>query len=759
MSCTPAKFDRPSPQWSSLVITVSGGFIATLGLAVMAAAYYAELFRTLVPEQYSTVLGLLVFGGGLLSIAFGSWRMTVLCASIALLTGLLILSEFALGIRPLIEWLVEKHPIAPAYKQTGISPVSGICLVFAGIGLMLMRKSRRLMSHQPVLALLGSICCTLGVIGLLAHLSKFRAAYDWSHLTRIAVLLTAAFAVAGTARIVTGWQQAKNRASGAPHWLSILVGFGSLAATLCLWQALVVDGRIHEQRSVQLATTTVKSEIKASIDFQVLRLLQFARAMEFRNAVSVPEPEVEQLFQASRLQSLDAVGLVDPSLNVRWLKLRSEDASRRTMQDMLREAASRKTPELGVLPAAPLLTWAGGGKNFLAAVSSIRTRGVDRSVVGVFDARRLIDGIVSEALPQGYQLSIRDGADEICLRATADRQNEEEWGQEVGIDLYGLRWHVRSWPTSGQLAEHISSIPEQALVVGLLMAALLVLQIQLARNARRRADEVLVINQKLEEEIVERKRAESALAERERSLAAANKELEAFSYSVSHDLRAPLRSIDGFSQALIEDCGDHIDETGQDYLRRIRAAAQRMGELIDSLLHLSRLTRSEIQVERVDLSNLAKAVISELRQLEPGREVDFVCAEHAIATGDPRLLRAVLENLISNAWKFTGKTGQATIEFGMNGNGRGPTYFVKDNGAGFDMAYAGKLFGAFQRLHRPADFPGCGIGLATVQRIIHRHNGHIWAESSVNKGAGFYFTLGQVSSHAKEDDPSGGRQS
>ncbi len=241
---------------------------------------------------------------------------------------------------------------------------------------------------------------------------------------------------------------------------------------------------------------------------------------------------------------------------------------------------------------------------------------------------------------------------------------------------------------------------------------------------------------------IEIKRALSNLEHANAQLAVTNKELEAFSYSVSHDLRAPLRSIDGFSQALLEDYMDKLDESGQDYLGRLRAASQKMGELIDGMLKLSRLTRSEIHREKVDMSALAEEIATRLQEAQPERQAKFIIGRGLGVRGDRQLLRVLLENLLGNAWKFTGKCQQAKIEFGATRNGGKKAYFVRDNGAGFDMAYADKLFGAFQRLHDTTEFPGTGIGLATVQRIIHRHGGSVWAEGAEGEGATFYFTLG-----------------
>ena len=255
-----------------------------------------------------------------------------------------------------------------------------------------------------------------------------------------------------------------------------------------------------------------------------------------------------------------------------------------------------------------------------------------------------------------------------------------------------------------------------------------------------------------QQDITERKRAEEEIralnaelenrvAERTAQLEAANRELEAFSYSVSHDLRAPLRGIDGWSLALFEDYHAQLDDKGRQYIERVRGETQRMGQLIDDLLRLSRLSRAEMQTRQIDLSAMANRIAARLMETQPERAVEWSIQPGLSAYGDAHLLEAALTNLLGNAFKFTGKRPNACIEFGqreMDGKG---VYFIRDNGVGFNMAYAKNLFGAFQRMHKPSDFPGTGIGLATAQRIIHRHGGSIWVEAEKNVGATFYFTL------------------
>jgi two-component system, sensor histidine kinase and response regulator len=235
----------------------------------------------------------------------------------------------------------------------------------------------------------------------------------------------------------------------------------------------------------------------------------------------------------------------------------------------------------------------------------------------------------------------------------------------------------------------------------------------------------------------------AARADLVRDLEHKNRELESFSYAVSHDLRAPLRRIESFARALTESQADKLDATGVRFLDRIREASQQMSQLIDDVLHLSRLTRAELRDQELDLSALVGMILERLKEAEPERNVEVKIRPGVIATGDAQLLRIALHNLLENAWKFTGKQPAARIEFGVTSIAGEPTFFVRDNGAGFDMNYVERLFGPFQRLHLTSEFPGTGIGLATVQRIIHRHGGKVWAEGTVGQGATFHFTIGR----------------
>jgi signal transduction histidine kinase/DNA-binding response OmpR family regulator len=376
--------------------------------------------------------------------------------------------------------------------------------------------------------------------------------------------------------------------------------------------------------------------------------------------------------------------------------------------------------------------------------------GLDRDTAESFSALKTIQGLLGAAIRERRPLRLQNISGEPHLVGLPSQLSPIR--AFLGVPI-AYRARVYGWLCliNKLGSDEFSQADEQLAATLAAQMAVAQANTYLFHNMQRQAVA-------LAEEVAERKRVEDEVRalntnleqrvrERTAELEIVNQELEAFNTSVSHDLYAPLRSIDGFSEALLEEYGDRLDGEGHDYLRRVRGAARRMAQLIDDLLGLSQVARSDMERDDVDLSRLARIIAAELRRTQPDRQVTFRIAAGLLAQGDGRLLRVALENLLGNAWKFTSKQPHTRIEVGVIESHGQPAFFIRDNGAGFNMTYVGRLFSPFNRLHSAADFAGTGIGLATAQRIIRRHGGQIWAEGAVDQGATFYFTLPAAEAH------------
>ena len=383
------------------------------------------------------------------------------------------------------------------------------------------------------------------------------------------------------------------------------------------------------------------------------------------------------------------------------------------------------------------------------ATTDERREALQGFIISVFRTDDLLEGIFGGQADAQVDLEVFDGAeftregllhDDDGVLYAADSSYSAHFSEIDTLEVAGRIWSLYFSTLPSFEPGWQSNLPLFVLLSGLAISLMLFGVTWMLVNSRIQAEHVghqlEVANRQLEN-------TNRDLEETNRELEGANRELETFSYSVSHDLRSPLRSIEGFSQILLEDHAKGLDEEARGYLGRVRTASRRMALLIDDLLDLSRVTRSSLTRQTVNLSALARKMAAEIEKSQPDRRVRFVIADGLAVRGDTRLLGVMLENLLGNAFKFTQKEKEATVEFGAVTRNGGVAYFVRDNGVGFDEAYATKLFGAFQRLHGPEEFEGTGIGLATVQRIVQRHGGTVWAEGEVGEGASFFFTLRQ----------------
>ncbi|HTP24959.1 MAG TPA: ATP-binding protein, partial [Anaeromyxobacteraceae bacterium] len=427
--------------------------------------------------------------------------------------------------------------------------------------------------------------------------------------------------------------------------------------------------------------------------------------------------------------------LVRDTTERRWAEM--QRAAQYGLARVLNEVSSPVAAWAQMLEAvAPALgydfavAWAPQGEELAMVQSWLRPSGPGESFLSeLAKARpRRGQGVVGEVWSTGAPVWVEDTRREL-------HRSKASLAMEAGL-LSVVAFPVRAGGEIALIVELFASDPRPRDAGLLELAAILGVQMGIYLDKRRAEDAVHQADRRRAEDL------ERRVAERTIELTAVNRELEAFSYSVSHDLRAPLRAMDGFSQVLLEDYADRVDDAGKDYLRRIRAACQRLSQLIDDLIQLSRLTRAELRCECIDLSVLFREVTVEVQEREPRRRVAVHVEDGVLARGDPRLLRVGLVNLVSNAFKFTRHKPDPRVEFGVTETNGCRVYHVRDNGAGFDMSYAHKLFQPFQRLHGPREFEGTGIGLATCQRIVQRHGGTLWAEGAPEQGASFFFTLG-----------------
>ncbi|WP_205544130.1 sensor histidine kinase [Rubrobacter indicoceani] len=464
---------------------------------------------------------------------------------------------------------------------------------------------------------------------------------------------------------------------------------------------------------------------------------------------------VPRLRTSGRSEVVTPVEFASPldlaSVNLLGEDFHSEENYRSAMRTALDTGQPQGTPRENVLVENPeddgaVFSYQPGFLIFVpvyekdapTGTTAERRAAIEGFVFGVFRLDYALEGLVPERAEPGIDFEVYDGprveSGELLYDADAvtrarDTQSELLYSEISSTSVAGRDWSLYFGSLPSFVRTERSSLPNFVLATGLLVTLVLFSATWLLSASREKAEE-----------------ATRKLEDANRKLEVANRELESFSYSVSHDLRAPLRSIDGFSQLLAEDYSRALGDEGSAYLGRVRSASSRMGELIDDLLLLSRVTRAPLNREKVYPTNIVREIATELERREPERSVNWKIRDTPLARCDPGLLRVVLDNLLGNAWKFTGKQDRPTIEFGYVPDGEDQGYYVRDNGAGFDPRYVGKLFGAFQRLHTAEEFNGTGIGLATVARIIRRHGGDVHAAGALGEGATFRFTL----------EPSGG---
>jgi PAS domain S-box-containing protein len=786
-------------------IVMAGGLLcAAVGLAFMVAWFVRATpllrFGSKNPMSFNTALAFAVTGIALVALAAKRPRAALAAALFDAALGLAIIAEYAFNRSFGIDQLVAKAYLVGPHDVPGRPAINtAMCLTLIGASLLVWGPWRR--RRRPT-ALAAAAC----VIGLISSIAVFGyatgnpAAYGWSHVTAMAYVTALTMLILALALLTAAWQDSRARQAGLPRWLPMPIGV--LVLGLAVWQAIVgravTSGRISQGTFTSAAT--VLGLILAGSAALVVWLAQRAerrRRVAVATAARRAEAERETRESENRLfQFLDVmpVGVFIAAPGGRPYYT-SDEGERLLGQGVV--------PGIGgddlarsyrIFQAGTNLPYPTGNLPLVRALRGLRTHvddmeihKPDGSVTAlevwgrpVYGAGGEIDfGIIAMADPSerlareriiaGQAALLELAYDAIFVRDPDGRVTYWNAGAEhiygfTRAEAIGQVAHVM---LGTQFSAPLASIEATASERGRWDGELThrcadgrFIVVESRWEAQRGPDGSLLGFMEINRDITARKEAEreslrqvaeiqalnasleQRVQQRTVHLERANKHLTAFTYSVAHDLRTPLRGISGFAEALVEEYGDLLDDTGREYAGRIQAASGRMGTVLDDLLHLSWVSRAGMELQDTDLSAEVTAICDRLRAGDPDRHVEVAVAEDVRATADPTLIRTALEKLLENAWKFTAGREVASIEFAAMHVDEAPlACYVRDNGAGFDPAYTDKLFQPFQRLHAVGEYPGTGIGLASVQRIIDRHGGRVWAEGAVGRGATFYFTL------------------
>jgi len=800
----PAGMASVSERALDAIIMVGGLLCIGVGLTVIVAWFVRATviltFGSKNPMSFNTALAFVVTGTALVALTRKRPRAALAAGVFDVALGLMVLAEYALHRGLGIDQLIVKAYIAPPHVVPGRGAANtAVCLVLIGAGLLVWSPWRR--RRRPVvLAAAGCVIGVIAAIPVFGYATGNPTAYGWWHASAMAFLTASTLLVLAVCLLTAAWRDSEVRQAGLPRWLPMLAG--ALVLGLAVWQAIV--GRAvatgHVSQNTFTSAASVLGLILAGSAALVVWLAQRAEGRRrVAAAAAARRAEADRETQESEhrlFQFLDVmpVGVFIASSGGRPYYI-SDEGERLLGRGVVpgiggddlvesygifqagtdRPYLTRNLPLVRALrglrthvedmeihkldgSVAPIEVW---GRPVYGASGEI-----DYAIIAINDPS---ERLAREKIISGQAALLELAYDAILVRGPDGRitywnaSAEQTYGftraeavGQIARDMLGTQFPeplagieaiaAERGRWEGELTQRCAN--GQSIIVESRWAAqcgpggslLGFMEINrditsrkdAEREALRRAAEIQALNASLEQRVQER----TVHLER------ANKHLTAFTYSVAHDLRTPLRGISGFAEALVEEYGDRLDETGRDYAGRIQAASGRMATVLDDLLHLSWVSRAKMNLQDLDLSAEVTAICERLRAGDPDRRVRVRVEAGVRATVDPTLIRTALEKLLENAWKFTAGRDDATIEFAATEVDGAPlACYVRDNGAGFDPAYTDKLFQPFQRLHAVGEYPGSGIGLASVQRIIDRHGGRVWAEGAVGCGATFYFTL------------------
>lgn len=707
------------------------------------------------PVQFNTALCFLFASAGVLLIDRAP-RLAAGAAAAILLLATSTIVEYVFDTEFGADRLfVEPFVLEQTSHPGRMAPNTAFALCLAGLALGFIGIARLRQRFLPAAWSLSLLIALIGAASAAAYAAGAPAATGWKAFTSMAFPTAVMFIATGGVLAAAARRRFGAHDRERWRWLPSMATAALMLIAFNFWQALVAQSVQRLER----ATVEVLERTRDIVDDRVrgqLNLLERI-TLQWSHLEGFPD---ERRWRADAAIVLDhfpyiaGIGLTDANRVYRRAAFRnltldavgnradSGDLRRRAIEEAIAQRTIRVTPALEILP---------GGVGFAIAAPMFR----DGSFLGLTMAGIRFDDLLRFGRgpqPAGFAAALLEGDRELARVPANDAGPQPGLSRGTQVRLPGASWTLQVWPTAEFARATRGALPELMLGFGVVLALLVGIALAAQQTVARQNRDLSRFTQALEAEIAERRRAEEAahrlnleledrVRERTRDLEAMNRELETFSYSVSHDLRQPLSSIAGYSKLLLDEYGARLDPAALHYLQRIHGNVTRMGLLIDDLLDLARVNRAELDIQPVDLTAVARAILGRLRQQEPQRPVNAHVADGLETRADRVLIEVALENLLANAWKFTRDCKPAEIEVGTEQRDGRKVFFVRDNGAGFDPRYAHKLFGVFQRLHAESEFPGNGVGLATVKQVVARHRGEVWAEGAPGKGAVFFFWL------------------
>jgi signal transduction histidine kinase len=747
----PGQSAPPLSDWSSRLAAAA---IAALALTVLSGwlAQSATLvqWRALwVPMQFNTALCFLLLGAGML-LAPRLPAASNVCSALVVLIGALTMATYVSGFDlGLDEWMVTAFTTVQSSHPGRMAPNSAFAFCLAGAALAMLARPALATRFASAATSLGLVAAAVGLLSLLAYAAGTPRVTGWRAFTAMAPTTAFAFLGIGIVLARAAWRRAAAD-SGAVRLLPSALGLALLLVSFNLWQALTAQALARLESETAQVLDNTRQMIVDRITGQLHLMERMARRWDGRQG-----PSGDALWRADaemvleHFPYIDGVGLTDRNWVYRYAIYRGgarEVLGTRADREALRRETFRSAVDKQEVRVTPAIELIQGGKGFVI-VAPARS---GLALAGVYFAD-LLEPYAGEH-PKGFAFTVANRGHIVYRSPSADSEGARRFERALELALPGTAWRISVWPTRDLMAGAIGPLPLLVLLFGVVTAVLAwttLWMAQLSAASNRQLSQMAHI---LESQVAERRRAEAEVRmlnaqledrvrQRTHELEASNRELESFSYSVSHDLRAPLSSIAGFSKMLADSHAAALGREGMHYVERIGSNVTRMSQIIDDLLDLARVSRSALSIQDVDLSALARSTLARLLEREPGRPVEQRVTPGLRLRADPSLMIIVLENLLSNALKFSAGKDPAVIEIGSDTVDGRRVFFVRDNGVGYDMQYASKLFGVFQRLHNSSEFPGNGIGLATVRRVIARHRGDIWSNSEPGRGAVFFFWL------------------